>query len=242
LAAGYATRLGELTKNKSKPLLEVANKPIVQHIADKVQQIPDIDEIFVVTNNKFYQDFLDWKNSYESSLKITIVNDNTVSNDDRLGAVGDIHFVIENMKVRDDLLVIAGDNLFGFSLPSFVDYFTERENKSIVAFKDLQDPLKVKGRYGVGILHGSQVIDFEEKPQEPRSTLAATACYLFSRDDLYLVREVAEDLGCDAPGNLVKHLATKSEMHGFVFTDHWFDIGSLDQLEEAGKLYDSPQS
>ena len=138
LAAGYATRLYPLTKNTPKPLLEVKGKPILEHILGKVENLDIIDEIFVVTNNKFFLNFLSWKESYEGPIKITIVNDMTKSNEDRLGSLGDIKYVIENLGIKDDILVVAGDNLFGFSLIPMVELFKTKE-KTIVALYDVKD-------------------------------------------------------------------------------------------------------
>ena len=129
LAAGYATRLYPLTLNKPKPLLEVAAKPIIEHILFKIEKIKEINNIFIVTNNKFYAKFASWLAVYESKKKIKIINDKTSSNEDRLGAVGDIKFVLEQEKLNDDVMIIAGDNLFEFSLSGPVKIFKEKKNQ-----------------------------------------------------------------------------------------------------------------
>src|SRR5437870_10195128 len=124
LAAGYATRLYPLTLNKAKPLLEVAGKPIIQWVLGKVADVPNLETIFVVTNDKFASDFQAWANRYQAQQPkhaIKIVNDGSKSDDDKLGAIGDINFVVtrENL-TRTALLVVAGDNLFSESLSGFV--------------------------------------------------------------------------------------------------------------------------
>lgn len=237
LAAGYATRLYPLTENTPKPLLKVGEKTIINHILSKLEEIKKVKEVHVVTNDKFYSAFVDWSRNFHSPFKLKILNDGTTSNENRLGAVGDINFVINQEKIKDDLLVIAGDNLFGFSLLDFVDFFKSK-NTSIVAFHDLKDKNKVKSKYGVGIVQGSKVIDFEEKPLEPKSSLASTACYLFKKNDLSRIGELVKTGKVDAPGNLVKYLATESEVHAFVFGEHWFDVGSFESLEEAKRVYE----
>ncbi len=236
LAAGYATRLYPLTENTPKPLLKVGEKTIINHILTKLETIKDIKEAYVVTNDKFYSIFAEWSKTAKFPFKLKILNDGTTSNEDRLGAVGDIHFVIEQEKIRDDLLVIAGDNLFGFSLADFIDFFKEKKS-SVVAFHDLKDKDKVKGKYGVGILEGSRVVDFEEKPLAPKSSLASTACYFFKKSDLSHIHNLLKAGKADAPGNLIKYLAENSEVHAFVFDEHWFDVGSFESLEEAQKVY-----
>ena len=236
LCAGYATRLYPITENQAKPLIKVANKAIVDHIVEKVQTIDEIDEIFVVTNNKFCQDFIDHFQAGAYSKIITVINDRTLSNDDRLGPIGDLQYVLNKKHVNDDFLVIAGDNLFGFSLPDFIKFFKEK-GCSVNAFYDLKDLNLVKGKYGVGIMNSTKVTDFEEKPMEPRSTFASTGCYLFTRNDLLKVEELIELGKANNTGDLIRFLTQESEIHGFVFDEHWFDIGSFESLKQAEELY-----
>lgn len=242
LAAGYATRLYPLTKDQPKPLLKVAGKPIIEYILEKVQALKDVTDIYIVTNARFHQHFHTWLDTYQSinnsTLQpITLINDGTLSNEDRLGAVGDIYFVLQQQKVNESLLVIAGDNLFGFSLQEFLSCYKKNGQKSLVAVHDFGDPEKVKGRYGVVLLNKSRIIDFEEKPQVPKSSLASTACYLFNKRDLQLVAQALQQGKADNPGDFIKYLVNTSEVHGFVFNEHWFDVGTFESLREAEELY-----
>lgn len=232
LAAGYATRLYPLTLNQPKPLLKVAGKAIIELILNKIEEIKEINEIFIVTNDKFYSHFVNWSNQVNSTKQIKIINDGTLSNEDRLGAIGDINFTIKQENINEDLLVIAGDNLFGFSLTNLVGLFKSKES-SLVALHDLKEINKVKGKFGVGILDGSKVIDFEEKPLEPRSSLAATACYVFSKSDLSHIKIFSETSSADAPGNLIKYLTKNSQVYAYVFDEYWYDIGNIEALKEA---------
>lgn len=236
LAAGYATRLYPLTEDQPKPLLKVGNKPVIEHILNKVKDLKDVEEVFIITNHRFYEQFRIWLNHFKFPKKVKLIDDGTLSNDDRLGAVGDINFVLQEEEIDDDLLVIAGDNLFGFPLGKLAKQFRD-SGRSVVAFHDLKDPEKVRKRFGVGLLNGSKVLQFEEKPAQPKSTLAATACYIFHKKDLPLIEKSIERGKADNPGDLIRYLTKESEVHGYIFTEHWFDIGSVESLQEAEKVY-----
>lgn len=239
LAAGYAVRLYPLTKNRPKPLLHVRGKPIMDYIIDKIQEIKDVNKIYVVTNDKFYPMFNTWLGEYKNKKKIKIINDGTFKNEDRLGAVGDLNFVIQDEEIEDDVLMIAGDNLFGFNLGGFLDFFKEKKS-SVLAFCDLKEKKKVANTFGVGILdEEKKIIDFEEKPAEPRSTLAATCCYIFSKEDVKKISEyIKVSEKWDNPGDFAKWLVKRGGgLHGFVFKEHWFDVGGFEGLEEADEFY-----
>lgn len=238
LAAGYATRLYPLTQHLPKSLLKVAGKEILGYILGKLEEVESIDEIFIVTNHRFYDQFRIWLNHHASSKKLKLIDDGTISNEERLGAIGDLHFVLREEDISDHVLVIAGDNLFGFSLSKFVNFFHQR-NKSVVAFHDLKDREKIRRKYGVGVIFKDRLQDFEEKPWEPKSTLAATACYLFAKHDLPLVEKSVEAGKIDNLGDFIRFLVKKSEVCGFVFTEPWHDIGSVESLQEVEKFYES---
>ncbi|HLC97536.1 MAG TPA: nucleotidyltransferase family protein [Candidatus Nanoarchaeia archaeon] len=237
LAAGYATRLYPLTKDTPKPLLLVAGKPLLEYILEKLEDVGEIEEITIVTNARFYGHFRRWLDTSRYSKKITLLNDGTRSNEDRLGAVGDIQFVLQRETVEEDLLVIAGDNLFGFSLRDFVHFYTENNGVSSVVLYDRQDKEAIKGRYGVAVLNDGRIIDFEEKPQLPKSTLTSTACYLFNQKDLQLVSQALRQGKADNPGDFVRFLVQQSCMNGFVTNEPCFDVGTLVSLQEAEELY-----
>jgi glucose-1-phosphate thymidylyltransferase len=233
LAAGYAIRLHPLTLNKPKPLLEIAGKPMIEHILLRVEEINDIDEIFIVTNDKFYNGFAEWSKSYKSNNKIKIINDNTKSNEERLGAIGDIDFVIKAEKIDDHIIVIGGDNLFEFSLKHLNEFFKQKK-ASVIALYDVKDKELAK-KYGVVELNDdTKIIGFEEKPENPLSTLASTACYIFSKEDIEeLEKCIKEHKKPDNLGDFIKYLAIKKHIYGFAFSEKWFDIGSHDELKEA---------
>ncbi|MBS3123706.1 nucleotidyltransferase family protein [Candidatus Woesearchaeota archaeon] len=236
LCAGYATRLYPLTLNTPKSLLEVGNKAILGHLLDKIEKVKEIKEVFIISNHRFFEQFRVWLNHYESKKKIKLLNDGTLSNEDRLGAIGDLNFVLKEEDIKDDLLVIAGDNLFVFSLEEFVEFY-KKNKTSQVAFCDLKNKELVKRKFGVGILEKNCVVNFEEKPWEPKSSLAATACYLFKKEDLSLIGSLISQGQIDAPGHLIKWLVENSKVNGFVSEKSWYDIGSHESLKEAQEDY-----
>jgi len=229
LAAGYATRLAPLTDSIAKQLLPVGGRPMLDWVCDKVDEVSD--EIHLVTNSRFADDFRRWASGRDG---LTVHDDGTVSNDDRLGAIGDIAFVLERTGLDDDLLVIAGDNLFDFGLHGFAAFWELKGVASAVAVYDCGD-LELATHYGVVELgEDHRVVGFDEKPSEPASTLVATATYLYHREHLPLVaRYLAEGNPPDQPGRFVAWLCRREPVYGYVFEGEWYDIGSHDQLLEA---------
>jgi len=230
LAAGYATRLRPLTDTWAKELLPVGGRPIIDRIVENAVEVPEVDEIHVVTNARKAPAFMEWGRGRD----VTIHDDGTTSNDDRLGAIGDILFVIDRAGLDDDLLVIAGDNLFEFDLRDLVAFWRSKGIASAVAVRDVGS-LELASHYGVveldddGLMHS-----FVEKPADPVSSLAATATYLYHRDHARLIRSYLEgEHGADQPGRLVGWLHRHEPVYGWVFRETWFDIGNHEQLLEA---------
>lgn len=235
LAAGYATRLYPLTKDYPKPLLKVKDKPIIDYIVDKIDAIKEIDEIIVVTNSKFFPHFMEWKNSRNLGKALTIVDDLTQSNAARLGAVGDICFALEKKKIKDDLLVVGGDNIFDAGLGNFLDFAKAKNPYPAIGIFDIKAKSKAK-KYGVVKLDKTKrITDFQEKPKEPDSTLVAMCLYYFPKDKLKLVKEYLEqkDKSSDASGSYIDWLKRMAPVYGFKFGGHWYDIGDMKFYGEA---------
>jgi glucose-1-phosphate thymidylyltransferase len=241
LAAGYATRLYPITKCMPKPLLPVVGKPMVEYILDKISFIDDVDEVFIVTNEKFYPHFKIWHDRVKAAgvydKPITIINDKTTADGTKIGAVGDINYVIKEAKVNDDLLIIAGDNLFEFNLQDFVDYFNKRK-LCVIALHDIADK-EIAKRMGVVELNPeNKLIDFKEKPEEPKTTLIAICCYLFPKEKLSRVQEYLDKGNKpDAPGYYVAWLYENDDVYGWVFSESWFDVGDIGQYVKANEQY-----
>jgi glucose-1-phosphate thymidylyltransferase len=239
LAAGYATRLYPLTLNRAKPLLVVGGKPIIEWVVDNLAGVSDLKTIYIVTNDKFAADFEEWSSHYQAAhpdFRFKIVNDGSTSDEDKLGAIGDINFVLmrENLS-QSSLLVIAGDNLFTESLANFVE--RARETDATVAVYDVGD-LEVIKKYG-NITVGAQgiITRFEEKPKKPQGTLAAIALYYYSPAVLSLLTTyLAAGNNADQPGRFVQWLYTRKPVQTFEIKGKWLDIGSKETLENADKI------
>jgi glucose-1-phosphate thymidylyltransferase len=242
LAAGYATRLYPLTLNTPKPLLPVAGKPMVDHVLDNLAPIGGIDRIYVVTNAKFATHFQQWADDYrarKAKLDFTVVNDGSTDDSNKLGAIGDIHYVLQTQRVEDDILVVAGDNLFSEKLGDFGRVCREK-NAPVLALYDVGDLEQIKKYNAITLDPAGRITFFEEKPRNPASTLTGIALYYYPRHTLPLIRQyMAEGNNPDQPGRLVQWLYPRVPFHTWQVPGLWFDIGSKETLEEANRLFAS---
>jgi glucose-1-phosphate thymidylyltransferase len=230
LAAGYATRLRPLTDTWAKELLPVGGTPIIDRIVEKLGEVEGVDEIHVVTNARKAPAFVEWSRGRD----VIVHDDGTTTNDDRLGAIGDMLFVVDHAGLDDDLLVIAGDNLFDFRLSDLVSYWQTKGVASAVAVRDVGS-LELASQYGVvDLAADGRIRSFVEKPADPASSLAATASYIFHREHARLIRTYLDgEHGSDQPGRFVGWLHRHEPVYGWVFHETWFDIGNHAQLLEA---------
>ncbi len=241
LAAGYATRLYPLTQNKAKPLLDVAGKPMMEWVIDNLAPIAGIEKVYVVTNNKFAADFEAWAKHYNevhAKLAFEIVNDGSTSDADKLGAIGDLNYVIQKHGIdASDLLVVAGDNLFSESLEAFGDFCAEM-NQPVLGVYDVGSLEEAK-KYGVVAIDGAGTItEFVEKPSEPPSTLIGIALYYYPSATVKLIAQyLAEGNNPDQPGRFVQWLYPRTPVRTWSVPGTWFDVGSKETLEEAGKIF-----
>ncbi len=241
IAAGYATRLGELTRNFPKPLLKIGESTILGRMLDDIDGIDEIDEHIIVTNHKFAPVFEEWARNQHYSKPVTIVDDGTQTNETRLGAVCDLLFAMDKLGIDDDLLVVAADNLLFFSFADFVKFAREKDSSCIICHR--QPSVEKLRRTGVVVLdENHKVLNMEEKPQEPKTTWAVPPFYIYLKKDLELVRNsVADGCGKDAPGNLAHYMCDHTLMHAWPMAGTGenlrFDIGSLDTYQEACEKY-----
>ena len=238
LAGGYAKRLWPLTKNRPKSLLPIAGKPIIEYIFDGIEKIEEIKEIYLSTNRKFETNFKEWLESYRSSKEIRLVIEETRDEEEKLGSIGALNFLINRLGLKEDLLIIGGDNLFDFDLKDLIDFYMAKK-KSVVLLYDMEEKERVKGKYGVLEMDSAfKIINSEEKPKEPNSTLISTACYIFSKEDLALIKDyLASGNTPDAIGFFVSWMCKKSDLYGLIHSGIWFDIGSFDEYERANVVY-----
>ncbi|PYK71419.1 MAG: hypothetical protein DME42_10820 [Verrucomicrobia bacterium] len=240
LAAGYATRLYPLTLDKAKPLLDVAGKPMLAWVVDNLRGVAGIETVYIVTNAKFAADFETWAKNYQRKnpkLRFKVVNDGSTDDNNKLGAIGDINLVLTRENVgNSDLLVIAGDNLFRESLKRFIDY--AKKTEATVGVHEITDADAIK-KYGVVTVDADGVItNFEEKPKEPKSNLAAIALYFYSKGVLPLFTTyIAAGNNPDQPGLFLQWLYPREPVNTFQITGQWLDIGSKETLEEANRLF-----
>lgn len=237
LCAGYATRLYPLTLNKPKSLLPISGKPLLNYIIEKLSKAKEVDEIFLVTNEKFYPVFLEWLDNHREffNTKIKIINDGTKTNETRLGGIGDLEFAIKKEKIHGDLLVILGDNLFDFDLISFFEFF-KKTNEVSVGVYDLKNKEEVK-QLGVLEIQNQKIISFEEKPQNPKTTIISTGIYLFPGKDLKKISDYMKtNKPEDGPGYLILDLLNSQDIHAFEFKGKWFDIGTKEIYEEVKNM------
>ena len=238
LGAGYATRLYPLTLNCAKPLLPVGGVPIIERICRQLSEADRIHTIHIVTNHTFAEQYSGWLRDYGTRRVppplLLLHDDGTTSPENRLGAIGDLQFVIEHGKIDDDLLVIAGDNLIGAKLDPFIQF--GRQHGATVGLKDFKDKAKAS-LYGVVETDSHhRVIGFQEKPAQPRSTTVSVGLYFFPRESLPLIRKYLQAGNSkDAPGYYLQWLHQETPVHGFALEGDWYDIGDLDSYRKANE-------
>jgi len=233
LAAGYATRLYPLTLDKPKALLKIQGKAIIDYIVDQINTISDIDEIIVISNHKFADHFINWARPAQTAIPIKVLDDGTVDEETRLGAIGDISFVIGREHIDCDLVIIAGDNLFTFPLAEYKRFFEEK-NSDCVCVQRIED-INARRQIGIALLDaGGRVIDMEEKPREPKSDCGVFATYMYKRETVPLFKQyLNEGNKPDAPGFFVSWLVKRKPVYAYVMNGKCYDIGTPEALKQA---------
>ena len=238
LAAGYATRLYPLTLNTPKCLLKVGGKTILDSLYEKLAGLREIDEILIVTNAKFYAQIQDWARSARQGPSSRVLSDGTLSNETRLGAIGDLKFAIDKAGIHSDILMMASDNWFDGGLEGFRDFALSKKDAVCVGIYDIGERGLAAKKFGVVETDDDfKVTGIEEKPEHPKSSTIGMGVYFFPASTYALLDEYLALPGAqDAPGFYIRWLFEKrTTIYSFLFGGVWYDIGDLDALQEANK-------
>ncbi len=231
LAGGYATRLWPITKNRPKMFLPVGERTVIDEILADLEDDPRVEDVYVSTNERFGDKFDEYLSESDFD-KPQLSVENTQTETEKFGVIGALTQLINREGIDDDLLVVAGDNLISFHLSEFIDFFESTGTASLAAY-DVGSRERAKS-YGLVELDGTRVVDFQEKPEDPQTTLVSIACYAFTADQLPLLdRYLTGDNNPDEPGWLIQWLQERDPIHAFSFDDAWFDIGTPESYLSA---------
>ncbi|MCB9771152.1 MAG: nucleotidyltransferase family protein [Candidatus Omnitrophica bacterium] len=240
LAAGYGTRLASIAANTPKPLLPVNNRPLMNYIVDKLPGLPGFNELLIVSNAKFYTNFVEWAKGMQDKfpVPIRVVNDGTTDPENRLGSVGDIDFTIKELNISDDLFVLGGDNLFDYQLNDFVAFASKKRSAVTIGLYDIHN-LSEATMYGVVEIDAQgKMLSFHEKPAQPKSTLISMCCYYFPKETLTYLSDYKKNSGkMDKAGQYIQWLSEEKEVCGFKFFGKWYDIGSIESYKDAQEKF-----
>ena len=240
LAAGYGTRLAAIIKDTPKALIEIQGQPLINYILERVEPLEGLNEILIVTNDKFFGHFEKWAAEYQKHCRdpISLINDGTKENEKRLGSVGDMAFVIKETRITEDLFVIGGDNLFDYSLEDFVNFAATKPKAVTIGLYDVGNHESAKS-FGVVTLDAQKrVVDFQEKPENPQSTLIAMCCYYFPKKTLGTIQQyLGASNKTDRAGDYIKWLSEEIDVFGFKFSGKWYDIGNIESYQDAQKNF-----
>ena len=235
LAAGYATRLYPLTENFPKPLLSVGEKTILDWLVDDIDTANAVDEYVVISNHKYAHHFSNWAMGKEQ--KITVVDDGTDTNENRLGAVKDIQFAIDKLGLDDDMLVIAGDNVLDFSLTEFIEYAKSKNTSCVMRYYEPDDKKLLKTGV-VTIDDSDKILNMTEKSPTPATHWCCPPFYYYTSEDAKLVSKGIENgCGTDAPGSYIAWLCTQTTVHAMEMPGSRYDIGNLESYEQVKRDY-----
>ncbi len=242
LCAGYGTRLYPLTKDRPKALLLIAGEILLTHLFRKVEQLKEVEQVILVSNALFYEQFCQWKKALKTSLNISVINDGTTANEHRLGAIQDLKLALKEEGTGTDILVLAGDNLFDGDLTSFASFASRKKPGASLGVYDVCDR-ELAQKYGLIKADSSgKITAFFEKPKDPPTTLASMGVYYFPKETLGHIDHYLEtNRNPDAPGYYISWLAKKIEVYAFPFKGTWFDIGDLNSYHQADQYFQLSQ-
>lgn len=235
LAGGYGTRLYPMTINVAKPLLPVGERTILDYTFEKLANLSDINEIVITANRRFEHQFIKWLDT-GAYRNVRIMSEESHSEADKLGAIRALSKIIGKVHA-EDYLVIGGDNLFTSELDEFVKHY-RKKTSPIIALYDVKDPAVAKNFAVVSVDSEGKIIDFEEKPDRPGSTLISACIYLLPARTLRRVREYLADRGNpDSPGHFIKWLSKKESVYGHMLVGNWWDVGTPESYGEVREFF-----
>ena len=240
LAGGFAKRMWPLTKDKPKHLLHIAGRPMLEYVLDKVIAVPDMERVYISTNAKFEDQFREFLGGYlgcPAYVDVELIIEDALSEGEKLGSVGALGFLIKEKNIDGELLVVGGDNLFDFDIADVHQFYVDKKSISMVVYD--VGTMELARLYGIVTLDANKkIIKFVEKPAEPESTLASTACYFFTKDGVKLItRYIDEGNKADALGHFIEWLIEQTDVYGYVHDGSWFDIGSIESFDDANQYY-----
>jgi glucose-1-phosphate thymidylyltransferase len=213
---------------------------MIEHVLDNLAPVEEIDHAYVVTNAKFAGHFQRWADGYgagKTGVAFTIINDGSTDDSNKLGAIGDLNLVLSQAAVEDDIVVVAGDNLFSESLEEFGRFVRERD-APVLAVYDVGDLEAIKKYNSIEVDADGRITFFEEKPAAPKSTLTGIALYYYPKSALPAIRRyVEEGNNPDQPGRLVQWMYQRAPFYTWKVPGLWYDVGSKETLEEADRIF-----
>jgi len=241
LCAGFATRMYPLTKNLPKPLLQVAGRPALDYLMGQIMEFPEIESVHLVTNARFFNRFVEWKDKWQRETKqrgisLHLHNDGTTDNDNRLGAVADLAFVLHSIGADAGAIVAAGDNIFRFLLKPIWQRFLESDRNYLIAIPET-DPNRLRRTGVLELGTDDRVLRFHEKPKDPPSSWVCPAIYFLQPSALHLVDEYLDHPDAqDAPGYFISYLVTKEPVYAIKVWGKAMDIGTIESYGEANAI------
>ena len=243
LAAGYGTRLKPLTEHIAKPLIPIAGIPVIEYLLNRITMLPIIDMIYIVTNGQYFEDFRNWKKTFfeknpKNTVPIELLNDGSLSNETRLGAVRDMALAIDTLQIKDDLLISAADDLFTFDFQKLINRFNEVAH-SVITLCRTDDVQLIRNSGNAEIDHEGRVLSMIEKPKNPKTNLISPCLYILSQPALRdIKRYLMKNLNPDAPGHFISWLVKHRNVFSYIFTAPFYTIGTLEAYESVRYIFE----
>lgn len=237
LAAGFGTRMGELTATVAKPMLPVGGKPVVERLADDLFATKQISRVCVITNGHYFEQFRKWADEYRGG-EILLVNNKVLTNETRLGAIADMNMAVEHIGRDEPCLIMAGDNLFEFDFSEIIAAQKKLDSDVVAAYR--QPDIEKLRKTGVASIDDeNRIVRFQEKPPEPESDIAIPCLYIFTPDTLKKIPDyLATGANPDAAGHFVKWMSERVAVRAHIFSERLHSIGDPTSYEKARKAFE----